>query len=366
MKKIGLIGWRPFIENNKYYKEWLNTQIVDTIDNIKSIEDITYISSCNLLGCLQSNKDFQFYMCELINNKHILNLTFKNFKYFLEHVLQEFDYIITNHHNYPFMMLINKYAKKYDTKIIFVQHGMQNDIIDGVAKARIKGIFNKYTFSSYVALSRQLFLSLKIDPKVTYLTIKNIISKGSALIYPKYFSSAYKFNKLYVYSKKEKNLYLNLYEDKDINIILDADIKLYLKYTGEKYKSNKKYILYIDDEVIKDYNLYKKFNLLVDKYMQEGYEFYYLPRARNDQQPYYKKLNKNIKYLEKRTINKYIDNAEYVISTWSTLLNLPIYLEKNIILIANKKIIHDMKQINKYNDFVENQNITIIDLKNDV
>jgi len=362
-KIVGFIGWRPFSEDNKYAVEWINTTVINQIEEISSINDIWYISSCKLLGCIEDYENFQFYFCEVINKKHIFNLTFSNFEYFLKNTLKHFDIIVTSHHHYPFMMLINKYAKKYGVKVIFVQHGMQNDINKDVGKARLKGFINKYTFSSYIGLLRQLVLSLKIDSKVTYLVIKNILSKGSALIYPKYIYDEYKYTLLKVYSESEKKVYLKIYDENKIDMMLDPDIKLYLNYKGEKYKSQKPYILYIDDEVIKDYELYNEFNNFVDEYINKGYNFLYLPRARNDQKPKIEKLNKKIKFIEPRTINKYIDNVEFVISTWSTLLNLPIYLEKNIKIIINNEIMKTFTTLEKYKEFKKYKNIEFVFLR---
>jgi len=364
MKKIGLIGWRPFVENTTYSKEWGEIQILSQIEELESLADLHYISTCELIGCIQTFEEFQFRLCDVMNRKHIISLNFNNFRYFLENILSQFDILVTSHHNYPFMMLINKYAKKYNVKVIFIQHGMQNDISKEVGRSRVKGFLNKYTLANYKALFKQLFFSLRMDSKVTYLTIKNIIFKGSALIYPRYFRDEYKFDKLLVYSEKEKNIYATLYNKSQIHIILDADIKLYLNYKDEKYKSVKKYVLYIDDEVIKDYKLYDDFNnFVVSNFLEKGYDFFYLPRGRNDQLPIYGKLHKDIIYLEPRSINKYIDNADEIISTWSTLLNLPIYLKKKMILLVTNDILKQMKQINKYDEFTKNKNINFFNLK---
>lgn len=363
MKRVGFIAWRPFIEDNKYYKEWINEQIVSQIDEINSVDELWYISSCKLLGCIEDYKNFQFYFCEVINKKHIFSLNFKNFRFFLENILPKFDVIVTSQPHYPFIMLLNKYAKKYGVKTVFIQHGMQVKNESSVVKERLNILRKKQSLVSSIALIKQLFMCLKIDYKVSILTIKNILSKSNALFFPEYLPKEYRFDYLKVYSQEEYNKYITKYNKESVEIILDPDIKLYLNYSGKKYTNKKKYVLYIDDKVIKDYNQYKKFNKLVDFFNDNNYDFFYLPRARNDEQPEYDKLNKKIIFLPPRSINEYIDNAEFIISNWSTLLNLPLYLKKKILIPYDENIIKYMKEKGYYQKFKNSNNVIFLNLQ---
>jgi len=369
-KNVAFMAWRPYLENTKYYREWIST-VLGEIDCLTDIEDINYISTDDLLGKVK-NYNLEFYIGEIINNKHIINLDFSNFKFFLEHVLPNFDIIITSHHHYPFILLLNKYAKKYNIKTILVQHGIRTNIDETEKFPVFKRLnafisFKKEYFLNVIGLLKQIVYAMLIDPKVSHLTIKNLFLKRNALVYPLFLKKEYKFSQIYVYSQEEYSKYLNIYDKKDIKMMGDPDIQLYLNYISSLkpiWKQTKPYVLYIDQGLIgtNNYISHKEFNKFVNLLIKNEYDFYFLERPKINEETDKKYLHYHIKYLPPRSINKYIDNAEYTISHWSTLLNLPMYLHKKIIILVNTKINLFLKENNLYEKFSQREKNIFLDV----
>ena len=258
---------------------------------------------------------------------------------FLSRDIKKFDLIIDQGEHYPLSMLVNKYAKKHGVLTIDVHQA--NDFYD-----RFFNVPLYWKIISYLDLPLRLrfrgfrhlmYVLLKYDPKLFAFIVKHFNIAGFRF-YPS-LPSEYRFDKCFVQGNKYKQIYkLMGYTDNDVVIVGDRDLHKYNNWKGDSYQSDKPYIIYVDSNDAVNYAFQNELNELAKYIINQGYDFLFYPHP-NLSDEFLALLNKNIKVLQKRTIEKYINNADFVFTHNSNMVQLLVYARKRFCLLYDKKMV---------------------------
>lgn len=366
-KYIGVLSYGCYDPLTRHFEEYyfqIYRQIVDI-----EMGEIIHISTQFLKGEKETIKQ-QFDFTKITHNKHrVFCLNFSNLDYFVKNILPKFSIIISVEPHWPFVLYINKYAKLYNTKIIFIQHGTlegRNKHSTELIQSRFLALFkHKRVMYNYIAFLHNILYFLRRDIKIVKFVLKSILNRSLGLSFPiKEVDSNYLYDELYLLSEDDKNRFLNLtsYKVNQIIILESPDFINYKKYKGIKYKSDNKYVIYIDDYSIELHNLYDQFNKFVNYVILKGYDFVFIPRHREDEQLNRDLLDQRIIFAEKKSIYKYIDNADYVFGHVSSLLLLPLRLNKLVYSLVSKKLMEDLSSLHNIEKFKSYSNFYIINL----
>ena len=270
----------------------------------------------------------------------VIALDKNNIDRFLQEDMKKFDLIIEQGEHFPLSLLINKYAKKHG--VITLDIHQSNDYYDKLMSVSILWKLLSYLnfiyrFVRYRYFRHLIRVLIKHDIRLAAFVIRRFNITGFRF-YPS-LPAEYRFNKCFVCGNKFKRIYKQMgYQDNEVVIRGDYDLTKYQRYNGEIYSSDKPYVIYIDSYNVMKYTFHSEFNKFAMSMTSAGYDFFFYPHP-NLNEEFFTLLDKNIKVLPKRTIEKYLENADFVFVHNSNMVNILIYAEKRFCFIYGPKMI---------------------------
>jgi len=255
-----------------------------------------------------------------------------NIDIFLNRTMKKFDMIMEQGEHFPLSLLINKYAKKHG--VITVDSHQANDYYDNyfdkhsIFLKRMKDYLYFFYQLRYKKMRDLWRVVYKYDKNLFLFLTKNF--KKAGFRFYKDLPPQYRFDKCFVYGNYYKKIYgLMGYKDQDIIVSGSYDLTKYerLRHQTKPYISSRPYVIYCDSQLIQRYGFVQAFNNFANCMIKKGYDFFFNPHP-NLPDDFIHSLDSRIKVIPKRSINNYIDNADFVFMHISNMINIMAYVQK--------------------------------------